>query len=99
MPSEAEDQTPLLTLKASIQKMARPEKIIDLDDVKTWITDHDARIDVYWENQHERNKNMDNLLTRLGDRMSSVEKKVMWFAGVASLLGAILGGLVASHLG
>lgn len=74
--------------------MARPDRIDDLDDVKTWIADHDGRIDAYWRAQHLWNDKQEILSLRLNDRMTALERKVMMFCGAASLAGALAGTLI-----
>jgi len=71
--------------------MARPERIETLEDVVHWIYDHDGRIDAWWEAQHKWNGKAEKEMRSIADRLSSVEKRVASFAGIAATLGALLG--------
>jgi putative NADH-flavin reductase len=69
-------------------------RIEDLEDVKTWIASHDARINAWWESQHELNTKVEGCMKDLETKVSALEKKVMWIAGAASALGAVVGNIV-----
>ena len=77
----------------------RPERLEDLDDVKMWIADHDGRNDAYWTAQHVWNSTKDKEISALGNRVSAIEKRVMWVAGIFSALGAGGGVGIFSLLG
>jgi len=74
--------------------MPRPEKIETVDDIRLWITDHDARIDVWWHDQHEWNKSTEYKMHSLVERLTAVEKRVMWLSGAAAAVGSIIGALL-----
>jgi len=70
------------------------ERPQDLDEVKLWIAEHDGRINAYWETQHTWNERVDSRHQDLYSRISALEKKVMWVAGAAAVLGSLLGTLI-----
>ena len=74
--------------------MARPTRIETIDDIKTWIADHDGRIDAYWEAQFKLNDKIEGKFGSLYNRLEALEKRVMWFAGVAAGVGSVIGGLL-----
>lgn len=74
--------------------MARPDKIETLENVQHWIYDHDARIDAWWEEQHRRNRSVDDRLDGITKRLSALERRIMWFCGAASAIGGIVGALL-----
>jgi len=85
--------------------MARPTKLDTIDDIKMWIADHDGRIDAYWEAQFKLNDKTEGKFVTFGDntegkfaayglRLAAVERRVMWFAGVAAGIGSVVGGLL-----
>ncbi len=78
--------------------MPRPKRIETLNDMKVWIADHDGRIDAYWEAQHIWNKKIEIEFKDFGLRISSCEKKIMYFAGAAAALGSVVGAFVANTL-
>jgi hypothetical protein len=78
--------------------MARPEKLESLSDVIRWIVDHDARIDVYWEQQHALNIVLQEQLAKLGTSVIAINNKLYWFCGVASVAGGMIGHFVTSNL-
>ena len=72
----------------------RPEKIEDLNDVRQWIYDEDARSEVYWSQQLKQNEAMDAKFVAFNLRLSALEKRVYWISGICSALGAAGGSLV-----
>jgi hypothetical protein len=85
--------------------MARPEvaDITDIEGAKIWMTDHDARIDVYWEQQHELNNKHLETFQEVFTRVAVVEKRLVWLvtvaAGIGSLAGVILSNLIKISVG
>ena len=51
------------------------------------------RYGVYWDAQHEWNKDRDKKHTRLEARVSSLERKIIWVAGVAAGVGGAFGNI------
>lgn len=78
--------------------MPRPENINTIEDIKIWIADHDGRIDAYWDEQHRWNSKMEDVIESIGLRLTSVEKKIMWFAGASAAVGSVVGAFVANTL-
>ncbi len=76
----------------------RPERIDTIEDVKTWIADHDGRIDAYWDAQHALNERTTDTLEALTHRLGALEKKVVMFAGIAAGAGGLLGTFIRSFL-
>ena len=79
--------------------MVRPERIETLHDVKMWIAEHDGRIEAWWDAQREHNRECDAQLLSLERRFTALEKRVVWFAGAAAGLGAVLGPFLKAWLG
>lgn len=73
-------------------------RIEDLDDVKTWIAEHDGRNTAYWKAQHELNDKADDKLNVFDKRLMAVEKRVMWIAGVFAAVGAVAGTIFSQIL-
>jgi len=63
-----------------------------LVDGGRWMSEHDGRINTLWKQQHETNK-------EYGVRLTSMEKKVFWFAGFAAAIGAAVPTVIAFILG
>lgn len=61
-----------------------PDRIETLADAIRWIIDHDARIKVFWKNQHKLND-------RVEKRMKSLENRVLLWTGAAAAIGSMLG--------
>lgn len=79
--------------------MVRPQKIEDFDDLKTWIADHEARSDTRWEVQFDHNARIERDLLALGTRITALEKRVMWVAGIFAGAGSTIGTLFVQALG
>ena len=75
--------------------MTRPT-ITSLDDVKTWIAEHDGRIDAYWDAQFRLNSKMEDKLAEVNVRLNAVEKRIAWIAGGAAAVGALAGSMLPS---
>lgn len=73
-------------------------RLEDLEDVKQWIAAHDGKITAYWEQQHSWNKTADHNFRDIYSRLTSIEKKIMWVAGMGATLGAFLGVLLPKLL-
>ena len=71
----------------------RTDRIETDDDIKAWIIEHDARIDVYWENQHKFNDYQRKWNDKMLTRVVGVEKKLIWACGFASAIGTLAGFL------
>lgn len=65
-----------------------------IEDVKVWAAHHDGKIDAFWDNQFKLNSAQTTTNLDLHVRITKVEKKVMWMAGLAAGLGGIIGPLV-----
>jgi len=64
------------------------QRIETTEDIINWIFEHDGRIDAYWENQHKWNSKVDDNFKEYDKRMSSVEKRMIMFSTVGSMIGA-----------
>lgn len=78
--------------------MTRPDRIESIEDIILWITDHDARIDVFWKNQHNWNKGVDLRFEGSEKRVTILEKKVIFVAGIAAAIGSGLGAFLIQFL-
>ena len=72
------------------------EKLEDLSDVIHWIIEHDARIDVFWDNQHKLNDRNSERFGEIFVRLSSIEKKLYLITGLGSLIGGGGGAFIAT---
>lgn len=70
-----------------------------LHDISLWQAEHDGRINAWWENQRNWNSRVEVKMCRASDRLSALEKKVMWFSGFAAAVGSVAGVLVTKALG
>jgi hypothetical protein len=77
------------------------DRIEDLDDVKSWIAEHDGRINAWWEAQREWNTQNDASHVRIGSRLDdlrqrieSLERRVVYAAGFATAIGVTIGTLI-----
>lgn len=61
-----------------------------------WASEHDGRVNAYWEAQHSRNDTDDVWKITIVARVSAIERRIMWIAGVASAIGALGGSLLSS---
>lgn len=66
--------------------------------LKLWEVEHDARINAKWERQEEENDEVVDKMAVIHDRISatnkrvsSIEKKIIWFCGIAAGVGAVIG--------
>jgi len=62
--------------------------------VKTWIAEHDGRINAYWEAQHDWNARQETAIRDLTSRLQAVEKRVIWLSAIAAGGGGVLGNLL-----
>ena len=67
----------------------------DVQGVLLWIAEHDGRIDAWWEEQKRWNRDFEKEV-RIQQhgfelRLSAVEKRMIYVAGIASGFGSILG--------
>jgi len=67
------------------------KKINDLAGVKEWIAEHDGRTNAWWSAQHKLNEDNEEDMKAVLSRITSVERKVIWFTGLAAGLGALIG--------
>jgi len=66
-------------------------RIETLEDCKLWIAAHDAGCEI---RQVEHDKQLDRIDGRLLDhenRLTAVERRVVYFSGIAAALGAAMG--------
>lgn len=73
-------------------------KLKTVEDVIQWVSEHDGRIDAYWEAQHKRNDKVDERFIINEGRLTSVEKRVVWFSGFAAAVGSVIGALITAFL-
>ena len=62
-----------------------------MDDVKTWIAEHDGRINAFWDEQHRWNTTTDSRLDNFSKRLSVLERRVMWIVGAGAVAGSLAG--------
>jgi hypothetical protein len=75
------------------------EKLDSLDDVKHSVIGHHAADKIRWENQKAWNQVFELKVDHLDQRLTSMEKRVMWFSGAAAAIGALLGTLFRGIFG
>ena len=67
--------------------MNRPvETIKSLEDVKLWIAAEDAKNKERWTSIFQHRDETNEAIDNLGDRMTTIEKKVVWVSGGAAAL-------------
>ena len=78
-----------------------PARIENLEDVQRWIAEHDGRINAWWFAQREWNDRHDtkcqdtrDKIGALNVRLTAIEKRIIYVAGVMSALGAAFGQFV-----
>ena len=80
----------------------RRARLETLDDVKQWIAEHDGRIDAYWEAQHCYKKRIEAEArvhyVQVENRLSAVERRVIYLSGLAAGVGALIGTFVSGVL-
>jgi len=69
-----------------------------LNKLDLWVAAHDARIDAYWDAQHNWNAKIDTGASQALSRISSIERKMMWWAGFAAAAGSVVGSLIGRFL-
>lgn len=72
----------------------RVRDIKTLEQLILWAVDHESYINVWWEAQHEWNPKQEKIMEILTQRVSSLERRVIFVAGGASALGSGLGLLL-----
>lgn len=70
----------------------------DVKALELWRAEHSGRNSVQWEQQMMWNARMETAHGHLLTRMSTVEKKVVWWAGFAACLGTLLGFLITKGI-
>jgi hypothetical protein len=87
--------------------MTRPNvaDIADIDGVRLWIADHDARIDGFWENQHKFNDDVDEqfgeinqAFVKVYERITNMEKRLIWIVAGGAGFGGGVGAAIANFL-
>lgn len=60
---------------------------------KIWarINSHDGRTDAWWDAQHKLNDKVESAQMVTNQRLTSIEKKIMFVAGFAAMFGAVVG--------
>ena len=66
---------------------------------ETWSANHDGRINVLWDDQHELNDVALLAMTKLSERVIIMEKRLVWIVGFASGMGTLITGAGAKLLG
>ena len=79
--------------------MPRPGRLENLDDVKMWIADHDGRIDQLWANQLELNRRQETQINVLAQRLTLLEKRIVFVSGGAAAMGSLGGVLIMQIIG
>ena len=74
------------------------EKLESLADCRLWMAEHRGRTETLWAAQHLWNKQYREDMKGISVRISKVEKTVAGFAGLAAVVGAILGTFLSRWL-
>jgi len=64
------------------------------EDIKAWIYEHDARIDAWWVEQRNLNTDITKELAAMGARLSTLERKVIFWSGGAAVVGSLIGAFL-----
>ena len=73
----------------------------DLDGVRLWIAEHDARINGYWHTQWSRNKEMRKDINSTFDHVIQLKMRLIWITGAvagASFVSTMLANVIFSKL-
>lgn len=86
-----------------LQNLGRTQPVPqDLQAVLLWIAEHDGRIEAWWDQQHRWNLSFEKEVRlsqrELSTRLTSVERRMIYVAGIAAGAGSILFNLAASAL-
>lgn len=79
--------------------MSERARIETLDDLAQWAAYSEARTEAYWLAQHRWNEKQEQLNHETNQRLTTLEKRVVWAAGFASAIGAVGGVLIKSLWG
>ena len=71
-----------------------PRQFETLEDVKAWAHYHDGQITAWWHEQHTLNANNEKRFREIENRVSAIEKRVIWASGVAAGIGAVVGSFL-----
>ncbi len=69
------------------------DQINDLESAIRWIHFHDGQITAWWHEQHQLNAKVEHRFREIEGRISVIEKRVIWAAGVAAGVGGIIGSI------
>jgi len=61
-------------------------------------SEHRGRSEAKWEYQDKFNIHMESLIHAVMNRMTALEKKVIFFSGVAAALGSGIGAAIANYI-
>ena len=64
------------------------------EEWKQWAAEHDGRINAWWEAQHDWNAKVEARITVLEKRVTAIEIRIAMIAGVAAILGSLLGQFI-----
>jgi hypothetical protein len=68
-----------------------PPEPEDLDDALRWIIAHEARVTEYWRQRWRMNNQARDERLDMRKRIDKLEQKLVWIAGLAAGVGAVLG--------
>jgi hypothetical protein len=77
----------------STNQESKLSKIVDLEDVKTWIAATDARNEERHKNQVQWNQDHSRRVGGVEKRMNAVEKRIIWLSAIAAAGGGVVGQL------
>ncbi len=65
-----------------------------LEDIKIWIAGHAAKMDAYWNEQHQINRRIEDKTREISNRLSTLEKRVIVLSFLAAGAGGTIGNLL-----
>lgn len=70
-------------------RLAKLEETVERHSL--YIAGHEGKINAYWEAQHTWNAGVDKNFTDIFKRLTALEKRIAWVAGLSAGIGAALG--------
>lgn len=70
------------------------ERIESIEDVARWIAAHDGREEAHVAEDQRWKAKTDERLDHHAGRLLAIEKRIMWFSGLAAAGGGVIGSFL-----